>query len=222
SELEGVAPEPGEPRFGRGRSPESVVRDQLRCLAAVDEGLGQLLAALEASGQLNRTLVIYTSDNGYLMGEHGRMDDKRWPYEPSVRVPLVVRYPALAASATVCDRLTVNVDLAPTMLELAGVESPLPMHGSSMVPLLCNPTTAGRTAVLTEYFLEKVSPQVPSWQAVRTDEQLYVRYDDHPEWDELYDLRTDPGEERNIVASTNAETVTKLQRELDRLLDAAK
>ncbi len=75
-ELEGIAPEPGEPRRGRGADPSSVVRDQLRCLAEVDQGVGQLLGALEASGQLDRTAVFYTSDNGYLMGEHGQVDAK--------------------------------------------------------------------------------------------------------------------------------------------------
>src|SRR6185436_8783180 len=77
-DLEGVAPEPAEPRRGRGRDPASVVRDQLRCLAAVDEGVGQLYAALQETGQLDRTVIVFTSDNGYLMGEHGVIDQKRW------------------------------------------------------------------------------------------------------------------------------------------------
>lgn len=223
-ELEGVAPEPGEPRGDRGKDPASVVRDQLRCLAGVDEGVGQILDALKTAGQLDRTVVMYTSDNGFLLGEHGQMDDKRWAWEPSVRVPLLVRYPPLIRPGTVCDRLTVNVDLAPTILELAKVKPLVPMHGQSLVPLFKDPATASwRTALLTEYFLEKVAPRVPTWQAVRTDRWSFIHYADNADWDELYDLKTDPGEERNIAQeAASRPALTAMNEELKRLLNAAK
>ena len=108
-DLEGVVPEPAEPRRGRGHTPADVVRDQLRCLAAVDEGVGQIFAALEKTGQLDNTVIVYTSDNGYFMGEHGKMDDKRWPYEEALRVPMLVRYPKLVAPGTVEDTLSFSM-----------------------------------------------------------------------------------------------------------------
>ncbi len=222
-ELEGVAPEPGEPRRGRGTDPASVVRDQLRCLAGVDEGVGQFLETLQASGQLDRTLILYTSDNGYLMGEHGQMDDKRWAYEPSIRVPLVVRYPPLIKAGTVCDRLTANVDLAPTILELAGVKAVVPVHGRSLVPLFHNPAASWRSALLTEYFLEKVAPRVPPWQSVRTSRWKYIHYPENADWDELYDLQADPGEEHNLIREPDArDTLEELKKERLRLLEATK
>ncbi len=196
-----------------------MVRDQLRCLTAVDEGFGQILDALTASGQLDRTLILYTSDNGYLMGEHGQIDDKRWAYEESVRVPLLVRYPPLIKPGTTCDRLTANVDLAPTILELAGVSPAVPMHGRSLVPLFRDPNAPWRSALLTEYFLEKVAPRVPPWQAARTERWKYIHYPENDAWDELYDLRTDPKEQRNLASDPAAQgSLTELKTTLARLL----
>ena len=160
-ELEGVAPEPVEPRRGRGNAAPSVVRDQLRCLAAVDEGVGQLLAALEDTGQLDNTVFIYTSDNGFLMGEHGRFNDKRLAYEESLRVPFLIRYPKLIEPGSVRNALVLSIDVAPTLLERAGVESITPMHGQSFVPLLRNANAPWRDAFLAEYFHEKVAPVFP-------------------------------------------------------------
>lgn len=104
-ELEGIGPEPAEPRRGRGRDPQSVVRDQLRCLASVDEGVGQLFEALEASGELDNTIFIYTSDNGFLMGEHGRFNAKRLAYDEALRVPFFIRYPKLIAPGSIREML---------------------------------------------------------------------------------------------------------------------
>lgn len=218
--LEGVAPEPAEPRRGRGRDPASVARDQLRCLASVDEGVGQLYAALRESGQLDRTVFVYTSDNGYLMGEHGVIDQKRWAYEPSIRVPLLIRYPALIAPGSVREQLVLNIDLAPTLLELAGVKSIVPMHGQSLVPLLRDAARPGRVSFLAEYFLEKVGPRVATWQAIRTQRWKYIRFPgETAAYDELYDLQTDPNEERNLIADpASATQLAGLRREMDALL----
>jgi N-acetylglucosamine-6-sulfatase len=222
-ELEGVAPEPAEPRRGRGRDPASVVRDQLRCLASVDEGVGQLYAALQETGQLDRTIIVYTSDNGYLMGEHGVIDQKRWAYDPSIRVPLLVRYPPLIAAGSVREQLVLNVDLAPTLLELAGVKSVVPMHGQSFVPFLRNAQAPGRASFLAEYFVEKVGPRVATWQAIRTTRWKYIRYvDESSKFDELYDLQSDPAEERNVIAEpAAAEQLASLRRELEKLIAQA-
>lgn len=222
-DLEGVAPEPAEPRRGRGRDPASVTRDQLRCLAAVDEGVGQLYAALQESGQLDRTIIVYTSDNGYLMGEHGVIDQKRWAYEPSIRVPLLVRYPPLIPAGSIREQMVLNLDLAPTLLELAGVKSVISMHGQSFVPLLRDGQAPGRASFLAEYFVEKVGRRVPTWQAIRTPRWKYIRYvSETKSFDELYDLQTDPNEEHNVVAEPGAaDPLAALRRDLERLIGNA-
>ena len=201
---EGVAPEPVEPHRNRDRSPAGIIRDQMRSIAAVDEGVGQLYATLERLGELDNTIFIYTSDNGFLLGEHGKFNTKRWPYEPNLRVPFLVRYPPLVAPGQRSAALVGAVDVAPTLLEITGVESMIEMHGQSFVPLLADPAAPGRNELLAEYFYEKVTPEAPAWQAIRTPRWKYIEYDspdagatDH----ELYDLANDPDEQINLIAS---------------------
>lgn len=209
-ELEGIAPEPAEPRRNRGKDPQSIVRDQLRCLTSVDQGIGELIAALESTGQLENTIFIYTSDNGFLMGEHGKINDKRWAYEEALRVPLLIRFPKLIKPGSRNDAMVLNIDLAPTLLDLAGVESIIPMHGQSFVPLLKDARAPWREAFLAEYFLEKTSPRVAPWQAVRTDRWKYIHYlesDDQGDpygLDELYDLTADPRELNNLASDVES------------------
>jgi N-acetylglucosamine-6-sulfatase len=223
-DLEGVAPEPAEPRRGRGRDAASVARDQLRCLAAVDEGVGQLYAALQETGQLERTVIVFTSDNGYLMGEHGVIDQKRWAYEPAIRIPLLVRYPPLIPAGSIREQLVLNIDLAPTLLALAGVKPIVPMHGQSFVPLLRDARAPGRSSFLAEYFVEKVGLRVPTWQAVRTTRWKYIRYlSESKTLEELYDLHSDPAEERNVIADpAAAEPLASLRREINILAATAR
>jgi N-acetylglucosamine-6-sulfatase len=220
--VEGVAPEPPESRRGRGRDRDSVVRDQLRTLAAVDEGVGRLLNALGRRGQLDNTVFIFTSDNGYLLGEHGQFDNKRFAYEESIRVPFIVRYPGLAAAGRTLDALMLNIDVAPTLVELAGAEPLEEAQGRSLVPLLRGARDGWRESFLAEYFLEKVAPRAPSWQAVRTTGWKYIRYIELEGMDELYDLRSDPRETRNLIGDPAArQDLTRMREELERLLRAA-
>lgn len=222
-ELEGILPEPGQPRRGRGRDPASIVRDQMRSLMSVDEGVGVLLDALTRTGQLDNTLIIFTSDNGYLLGEHGRFNDKRLAYDESIGVPFIIRYPALATPGTTIDALTLNVDVAPTLLDVAGVEPVTPMQGRSLLPLLRDPSTPWRTSMLTEYFLEKVAPNARPWQSVRTVRWKYIRYTDLEGMDELYDLHADPHELRNLIGDSSAiSTLAEMKTKLDSLLTATK
>lgn len=195
---------------------EGVMRSQLRCLASIDEGVGEILKALEDTKQLDNTLVMFTSDNGYFWGEHGGLGDKRWAYDESIRLPLMVRYPKLIRAGTTIDALTLNIDVAPTMLELAGAPVPKDIHGRSMLPLFKVDTAGRRTAILTEYFRDGNFPH-PPWRCVRTDRWKLIRYVDHPEWDELYDLRADPHEMKNLIGEPSAAgTVKDLRAELDR------
>jgi N-acetylglucosamine-6-sulfatase len=216
--LEGVAPEPPESRRGRGADRDSVVRDQLRTLAAVDEGVGALLRALGRRGRLDDTLIVFTSDNGYLLGEHGQFDNKRFAYEESIRVPFIIRYPRRVAPGTRIDDLALNIDVAPTLIELAGAEPLEKVHGRSLVPLLGGRATGWRASFLAEYFLEKVAPRAPAWQAVRTRRWKYIHYPDLEGMDELYDLGADPGEVRNLIADPASRPVLgNMKAELERL-----
>ena len=222
-QLEGVAPEPVQSRRGRGRDESSILRDQMRALASVDEGVGLLLEALERSGTLDETIIIFTSDNGYLLGEHGRFTDKRFAYEESIRIPFVVRYPALIEAGTRIDEMALNVDVAPTLLELAGVEPVSRMHGRSLLPLFSGRDVEWRGAILAEHFFEKVVPAAPAWKAVRTEEWKYIHYPDLDGMDELYNLSADPRELRNVIADPAAQdTLMALQAQLDRLLEATR
>jgi N-acetylglucosamine-6-sulfatase len=221
--AEGVAPEPPESRRGRGTDRDSVVRDQLRTLAAVDEGVGALVRALKRSGQLDNTVIVYTSDNGYLLGEHGQFDNKRFAYEESIRVPLVVRYPKAVAPGTRVEALALNVDVAPTLLELAGAEPLEKVHGRSLLPLLGGRPAAWRESFLAEYFLEKVAPRTPAWQAVRTARWKYIRYTELEGMDELYDLAADPHEMRNLIDDPAAlPALGEMKAELERLKQATR
>ena len=221
--LEGVAPEPPESRRGRGTDRDSVVRDQLRSLAAVDEGVGALLGALKRRGLLDDTVFVFTSDNGYLLGEHGQFDNKRFAYEESIRVPLLVRYPRLVAPGTRVEALALNVDVAPTLLELAGAEPLEKVHGRSLVPLLGGRAAPWRDSFLAEYFLEKVAPRAPAWQAVRTARWKYIRYTGLEGMDELYDLAADPHEVRNLAADPGSRpALERMRAELERLQQEAR
>lgn len=221
--LEGVAPEPPESRRGRGTDRDAVVRDQLRTLAAVDEGVGALVRALGRRGQLDNTVFVFTSDNGYLLGEHGQFDNKRFAYEESIRVPFIVRYPRLVRRGTKVEALALNVDVAPTLLELAGAEPLENVHGRSLVPLLRGEPAVWRESFLAEYFLEKVAPRAPAWQAVRTTRWKYIRYTELEGMDELYDLASDPHEMRNLIDDPAAQTALgALKAELERLKAATR
>ena len=197
--------------------PGGLVRNQLRALAAVDDGVGLILKALQETSQLDNTLVIFTSDNGYFWGEHG-LGDKRWAYEESIRDPLLMRYPKLIKAGTQFEPLVMNIDIAPTLLELGGASIPKTIQGKSLLPLIKDPKIPWRKSFLTEYFLEKQTLRVPTWQAVRTDRWKYIQYAGVEGMDELYDLQSDPYELKNLIKNSAAQGKLKeLQAELERL-----
>jgi N-acetylglucosamine-6-sulfatase len=212
-------PVPGtdSPRPGGGPDDDEI-RNQMAMLASVDEGLGEILDVLEEEGSLDETVVVFTSDNGFFHREHG-LSDKRWAYEESIRVPFLLRYPPLAARGTI-GQIVLNVDLAPTLLELGGVPVPEEVHGKSFLPLLSGDTRGWRDAFAAEYAEEPSNPRVPSWEALRTDRFKYIRYTAlGPAFDELYDLRADPYELENRIEDAALSSLREsLRRELDRLL----
>jgi N-acetylglucosamine-6-sulfatase len=172
---------------------EVLRRNQYRSLLAVDRAVGRLLDALEETGRLDDALVIFTSDNGLLWGEH-RWLKKEVPYEEAIRVPLVVRADAIVPEgARTDDHLVANIDLAPTIADVAGVELP-GAEGESLVPLLTGTAESWRRALLIEH-LRGTNP-IPTYCAVRTERYLFASYDTGER--ELYDLRADPFELRNL------------------------
>jgi N-acetylglucosamine-6-sulfatase len=216
--LEDSVPEPQESRRGRPVTPDAIVRDQARCMASVDEGMGMILETLARTGELDNTLVVFTADNGFLMGEHGQFDQKRWAYEESIRIPFVARYPKLIQPRTRRDQMAVSVDFAPTALELAGVKWGGPLHGRSLVPALRNADVSLHTSFLTEYYTEKFSP-MPNWRAVRTNRWKYIQYPGFETFDELYDLENDRREVHNLAGNPEfREPLQTMRSELMNLL----
>jgi N-acetylglucosamine-6-sulfatase len=172
---------------------EVLRRNQYRSLQAVDRAVGRLLSALDDTGRLDNALVIFTSDNGLLWGEH-RWLKKEVPYEEAIRVPLVVRADAIVREgARNDDHLVANIDLAPTIADVAGVDLP-GAEGKSLVPLLTGTAETWRRALLIEH-LRGANP-IPTYCAVRTERYLFAIYDTGER--ELYDLEADPFELQNL------------------------
>jgi N-acetylglucosamine-6-sulfatase len=215
----GATPEPQESRRGRSSEPADIVRDQARCMASVDDGMGMIFDTLERTRQLDNTILIFTSDNGYLMGEHGLIDNKRWAYEPSIRLPLLMRYPKLIKAGSERNQSVLNIDIAPTLLDLAGVTPYGKMQGKSLLPVFRDADAPLRDSFLCEYFQERYDPTVQDWQCVRGQRWKYTHYPTLDGMDELYDLAADPGEEANLFGDTSLEDVRhQMSAELTRLL----
>jgi len=199
-------------------SGDELILNQLRCLRSIDDGVGEILAALSETGQLDNTLIVFTSDNGYFWGEH-RLGDKRWAYEESIRIPMLARLPGVIRPGMRISQLVLNIDIAPSMLEVAGVKPPATMHGRSFLPLLRGRTASWRDDFLAEYFQEKGNPRTPTWQAVRTSKWKYIHYPELPGMDELYDLAADPNEMNNLISDPkSAGALAVLRRRLGELL----
>jgi N-acetylglucosamine-6-sulfatase len=199
---------------------DETIRNRLRMLAAVDESVGRILAALEAAKQLDNTVIVFTSDNGYFYGEHGLSDERRLAYEEAIRLPLLIRYPPLVKAGTVRDEMVLNIDMAPTMLELARVGVPKEMQGRSIVPLLKGESPEWRKSFMIEYWSDPIRVRIPNmgYEAVRTDRWKYIRYAELKDMDELYDHQADPYEMKNQVKSPQAQqTLKEMQAELERL-----
>jgi N-acetylglucosamine-6-sulfatase len=202
-------------------TPDATIRDRLRMLAAVDEGLGRLMAELAERGALDDTAILLTGDNGYFYGEHGLGEERRLAYEESIRLPLLVRYPRLVAAGTTPDPLALTIDLAPTVLELGGLRPGPELDGRSLVPFLRGERPEWRASFVIEYWSDAVFPRIErmGYDALRTRRHKYIRYRELAGMDELYDLEADPFELENLVAAAEQEGVRqRLRAELDRLL----
>jgi N-acetylglucosamine-6-sulfatase len=196
-------------------------------MAAVDEGVGMLLAALEKTGQLDDTFILFFSDNGYFFGEHGLGPERRFAYEEGIRSPFIARYPGRIKAGSRVKDLVICQDIAPTLIQLAGGRPGPQIQGRSLLPLFTGrkgKSGAGwRKSFLMEYWAENAYPWLVgmTYKAVRTERHKYIRWvsrSRNGELDELYDLDRDPYEVANVINRPAYRTVReKLRRELRRL-----
>ena len=176
------------------------LKNYLRTAAGVDRSVGELLQWLDAHPEVKaNTLVVYASDQGFFLGEHG-LYDKRWMDEETLRLPLLMAWPGRLDAGVRRDALVQNIDLAPTVLELAGVPSPRLLHGTSLLPLLEGRATSVRDAIYYHYYESLATHAVPAMYGVRTDRHKLVRYyEPHVDAWELFDLQRDPDELQNVA-----------------------
>lgn len=200
---------------------DTFLKNYYRTLAGVDENVGRILEALDRLGLAEDTMVIYSSDNGFFLGEH-HFFDKRLMYEESIRVPLLVRYPKMVRSGSIHDAMVLNVDVAPTILECAGLSVPAGMNGRSFKPLLQGKTVLWRKDFLYEYYEYPAVHMVRKNRGVRTKRWKFIHYYEEPQEFELYDLQNDPHEMHNLygnpayrqVVARLKERMQELRREL--------
>lgn len=193
------------------------MKDYLACVASVDDNVGRLLDYLDQTGLATNTIVIYTSDQGFFLGDHGWFD-KRFMYEESIRMPFLVRYPPAIKPGSVSDAMILNVDFAPTFLEFAGLPIPSEVQGHSLKPLLAGKQPDDwRESWYYRYYHYPNEHGVEPHYGVRTERHKLIYFHRLNQW-ELFDLKTDPRELKNIVsAPENAKLVTELKTELTRL-----
>ena len=182
------------------------IRDRAEMMLAVDESIGRLRAALEARGLSEDTVFLFTSDNGYFFGEHGLTLERRFPYEECIRSPLLIRYPAGIDPGKQFDQLVSMIDIAPTVLELAGLPVSTNIQGRSLLPLVSGRAENWRESVLVEYYShDQPMPWVldVDYRAIRTARNKLIHWVQYPELDELYDLDVDPLEMQNLAAQAD-------------------
>ena len=189
-------------------------RDYCETLLGVDDSLGRVMDALQAKGWLDNTLIIYMGDNGFCFGEHGLID-KRTAYEASMRVPFMAHCPSLFDGGQSIDQVVANIDVGPTILHAAGLETPPQMQGRSFLELMAGTEDNWREMLLYEYYWERNFPHTPTMHAIRTDRWKFIRYVGVWDTEELYDMKNDPLELHNLI---NAPQHQELIKELkDRL-----
>jgi N-acetylglucosamine-6-sulfatase len=196
------------------------IRGRLEMLLAVDDSLGRILATLERLGSLDNTVVVFTSDHGYFYGEHGLNEERRLAYEETIRIPLLVRYPRLVPAGSTPGEMVLSIDLAPTILALAGLAPPSSAQGRSLVPIFKRSPGDWRSSFLIEYYSDTVFPRIRNmgYAAVRSERYKYIEYRELQDMNELYDLETDPFELRNLVGTASARPAhERMRSELNRL-----
>jgi arylsulfatase A-like enzyme len=193
------------------------MRDYLACVQSIDDNVGRLLDWLDANGLGENTLVIYTSDQGFFLGDHG-LYDKRFMYEPSLRMPFLARWPAGIQPGTVSDALVINCDFAPTFLDLAGAPIPNDMQGRTLRPLFKGGTPEGwRDAIYYRYYHDPGHHNTRAHLGIRTATQKLIHFWKKDQW-ELYDLTRDPEEMHNLYSEpSSTELIDQLKTRMNQL-----
>jgi arylsulfatase A-like enzyme len=225
---------------------QEYTRQYFRCLAAVDDGVGQILKTLDELGVRENTIIIFAGDNGHFLGEHG-LWDKRFAYEASMRIPFLVCIPRAVKPSAAREEVVLNIDMAPTLLDFAGVPIPAYVQGKSLRPLLEGKRAKWREDFLYHYHLEidlsKMTPEqrtafdkqwrgqgldpapllVPENMAVRNNEWKYITYPGTSEIDELYNLVRDPYEMKNLISDPkHADVVKRMKTRMTQLVEKTK
>jgi len=193
-----LAKSPDQPE----ESTETAIRRRAEMLLAVDESVGRIVGALADRGILDDTFILFTGDNGYFYGEHGLTIERRLPYEESIRSPLIVRYPPLVQEHSRVDALALSIDIAPTILDVAGAAISDQIQGRSFLPLFAGPVDDWRESVFVEFYTyENPFPWLVDmdYRAIRTDRYKYIHWMQHSDENELYDLLDDPYEMKNRI-----------------------
>jgi arylsulfatase A-like enzyme len=204
------------------------IRLRAAMMASVDESTGDILKLLEEQGELDNTFILFLGDNGYFFGEHGLGPERRFAYEEGIKAPFLARYPAWFKPGSECDALVTTLDIAPTCVDLAGGKGSdyETMQGLSLRPLAGGKKPGNwRKSFLCEYFSENAMPWLigMSYKAIRTVRYKYIHWTqkslDGVACDELYDLKRDPYEMKNLVAKRSERSrVTRMRKELAKLV----
>ncbi|MBS1627368.1 MAG: sulfatase [Bacteroidetes bacterium] len=193
------------------------MKDYLSTAASLDRNIGRMLNYLDTHHLSQNTIVIYMSDQGFFLGEHGWFD-KRWMYEESFRTPMVMRYPKLIQPGTIDNHFVLNIDIAPTLLQASGITIPKDMQGESFLPLIKNKNSKGRKAIYYHYYENgehNVSPQF----GIKTNQYKLIRFYKRVESWELYDLQKDPHEMHNLFGKNGYEKIAiELKKKLETLI----
>jgi arylsulfatase A-like enzyme len=200
------------------------IRERAAMMASVDEGVGMILQKLEKTAALENTLILFLGDNGFFFGEHGLGAERRFAYEEGIRSAFFIRYPKLVKPGTVIEPMVLALDIAPTLVELAGGRPGRQIQGRSLVPLLKRKTAAWRKSFLVEYYNESAWPWIVgmSYKAVRTERAKLIHWVHKEGLDELYDLARDPYEITNVIRrSAYGKVRSRLYTELRKLVAEA-
>ena len=193
------------------------MKDYYSTTLSLDRNIGRIMDYLDKNNLTKNTLVVYTSDQGFYLGEHGWFD-KRFMYEESMRTPLIIRYPGVVKPGTVSNQMVSNVDFAPTFLEAAGVAIPKEIQGRSMMPLLRNPKASIRKSAYYHFYEYPGEHSVLKHFGIRTSRYKLIRFYDHKNFWELYDLQKDPNEMDNLYGQKKYQALTfDLKKQLRQL-----
>ena len=189
-------------------------KNYLRCIKGVDESVGRLMETLEELGLSENTVVIYSSDQGFYVGDHGWYD-KRWMYEESLKMPFIVKWPGVTQPGSVNHDMIQNLDYAETFLDMAGAPIPADMQGRSLVPLLKGETPADwRKSIYYHYYEYPSVHMVPRHYGIRTERYKLMHFYEYDEW-EFYDLETDPDELTNLYENQDySKTIEAVRQQL--------